>query len=334
MATEDVREWTHAPSPADAGLPHLGAALDAAAMRVRLAAVLGEHGALTVRVLKHSPGKRCVLAYGLADGTRAVGKMYRKERAQSQARRLATAAAALRGRTRVPQLLACWEDLGLVLQEWAPGERVPDYEALAGEAALVERLAVALADLHGAALDAGTPADLAAQVRRTCKPGAAALAAERPAWAADLAAIEAGMCVLERTCARTVRPCHGDFSPRQLFVTDEVITLVDLDGMRTGEAALDVAGFRVGLAAHLGEAGRALGDRFLGAYLGASGLPALPALGAYEVFGELRRAMTLWRKRPPGWEVELQRGLERGRARLAVEAGPEPSPWRPQEGGR
>jgi Ser/Thr protein kinase RdoA (MazF antagonist) len=303
---------------ADAGLPHLEAALDPAAIGPRLSAVLGEHGPVAAQVLKRVPGKRCVLAYCFADGTRVVGKMYRKNRAVAQATHLAAASSALRGGTRVPRLFACWEDLGLVLQEWAPGEPAPDYEALAGKTALVEQLGAALAELHLSGLDAGPPADLEAHVRRTCKPGSAALAAAVPDLAAALHTLEAAMYSLERSLGRTLRPCHGDFSPRQVFVAPHVVTLVDLDGMSRSDAALDVANFRVGLEAHLGVAGRQLGQRFLAAYLGSSGLESLPALPAYEAFSELRRAMILWRKRPPGWETDLHRGLRRGCARLTT----------------
>jgi len=88
----------------------------------------------------------------------------------------------------------------------------------------------------------------------------------------------------------------------------------------------------VGLAAHLGKAGQDLGDRFVHTYLCQSGLAALPALGAYEAFAELRRAMTLWRKRPPGWEDDLERGLGRARARLASSAAAGPAAG--QEGNR
>jgi tRNA A-37 threonylcarbamoyl transferase component Bud32 len=318
LVSEDARGLTPATAPADPALPCLTLALDAVAMAPRLAAVLGEHGRLEVDVLKHAAGKRCVIAYRFADGTRAVGKMYRKDRAVRQAARLQAAGAALQGSTRVPRLLACWEDLGLVLQEWAPGEPLPDYAGLADHPALVERIGVALAGLHAAALDAGPWSGLAEQLRRTCKPGLGALAADRPDCAADLHALETGMYAVERTATRTARPCHGDFSPRQLFVAGPDVYVVDLDGMSASDAALDVACFRVGLEAHLGAGGQELSRCFLSAYLRASGLAALPALPAYEAWSELRRAMILWRKRPPGWESDLRRGLARGRTRLAA----------------
>jgi hypothetical protein len=63
-----------------------------------------------------------------------------------------------------------------------------------------------------------------------------------------------------------------------------------------------------------------LGERFLAAYLESSGLGALPALPVYEAFAELRRAMTLWRKRPAGWQDGFAHGLQRAAARLAATA--------------
>jgi aminoglycoside phosphotransferase (APT) family kinase protein len=111
--------------------------------------------------------------------------------------------------------------------------------------------------------------------------------------------------------ARVVRPCHGDFSPRQIFVHADVVTLVDVDGLSLGDPALDVASFRVGLQAHLERDGAALAGRFLAAYAAAGG-PALARLDVYEAFAWLRRAVIAWRKRPPEWQAVLERCLERG----------------------
>src|SRR5262245_30577181 len=110
-------------------LPALEHGADPAAMAPLLAAVLGDHGVPSIQILRHSPGKRCVFAYRWADGTRAIGKMYRTDRARRHADTLATLGAAMHGATRVPRLLACWDELGLVLQEWVPGEPLPAYFA-------------------------------------------------------------------------------------------------------------------------------------------------------------------------------------------------------------
>jgi aminoglycoside phosphotransferase family enzyme len=128
--------------------------------------------------------------------------------------------------------------------------------------------------------------------------------------------LEGAIYAREARLARALRPCHGDFSPRQVFVQESGVYLVDLDGLSQSDPAFDVASFRVGLEAHLGEAGRALADRFLAAYLEQSGLAELPTLPHQEAFCDLRRALIAWRKRPENWQSELRICLERGRARL------------------
>ena len=300
----------------DPGLPRLAQALDVAGLAPRLRAVVGGHGTLAARVLKHAPGKRCVIGYEFEDGARAIGKLYRKERARVRAAELVALGDGLPGAIRVPRVLACWEDLGLVLQEWAPGAGVPDYEELGDRSDLVLQLGAALADFHAAPVRMGRSATLATHVQRTCRPGIATLAAALPELATALRDIESAMYARERAIPSVPGPCHGDFGPRQVLVDGSTVYLVDLDGFCQGDPGLDVASFRVGLAAHLGAAGATLADRFLAAYLAQRGLEALPTLAHYEAFCELRRALILWRKRPAGWEIDLRRAIERGRSRV------------------
>ena len=251
--------------------------------------------------------------------------MYRKDRAGQHAR--AAGGGRCRPAGRHPGAAAAGV-LG------GPGARAPGVGARRAGArlrgarrarpALVERLAAALADLHGAGarrrgrrrISPRTSAAPASPAARPWRPA-------RPNWADDLRAIEAAMYSLERTFGRTLRPCHGDFSPRQLFVAPHAVYMVDLDGMshRRGGAGRGRAS---------GSGSRRTWARRAGASASASwprtcsqrGLAALPALPAYEAFSELRRAMTLWRKRPPGLGSRLAARARRGRARLAASAPP------------
>jgi len=302
----------------DRALPALERAQDAAAMAPRLRDLLGGEGALEVRLLKHVPGKRCVLAYEFATGSRAIGKLYRRNRCSRQAASLLELAAALRGETSTPRLLACWEDLGLVLQEWVPGVALGEYAALAGRPELAARLGGALADLHASPVRLGPLADVAAHLRRTCHPGLGALGDAFPHLGAVLLRVEREMYAREAALAQSLRPCHGDFSPHQIFMDGERVYLVDVDGLCHSDPAFDVANFRVGLQAHLGGAAAPLAARFLGAYLERRGLEALPGLPHYEALGHLRRAMILWRKRPSNWEEQVHLCVERSRERLGI----------------
>jgi hypothetical protein len=300
----------------DRALPKLEVAIDAAGVEPRLRELLGAHGGLTVRVLKHTLGKRCVLGYEWQDGTRVVAKLYRKDRARRHAAALADLQDLLRGDVRAPRLLACWEDLGAVVQEWVPGRPMPDYALLRGEEALVERIGTALGEFHAAPVRHGELTDLRAQVRRTCHPGLEVLAADAPELGDALRQLEREIYDRERRWPYGVGPCHGDFGPRQVFVDGPRTYLVDLDGLCRGDPALDVASFRVGLRTHLGTAGHELGELFLAAYLARRGLRSLPTLAHHEAFCELRRAVILWRKRPAGWEDGARRLIESGRSGL------------------
>ena len=271
--------------------------------------------AVTARVLKHVPGKRCVIAYESAQGARLVAKMYRKDRAVRHAAILAQLSAVLQRGTRTPAVVECWADWGLVVETWVAGTPAPPWQELPAHPELLERLAVSLAELHAAPVADAPQADLAAHVRRTCHPGVEALGMEHPVWGGAALLLRDVLLERERQGARDVATCHGDFGPAQIFVAPGTVSLVDLDGLCRSNPALDVANFRVGLETHAGGAGRAAGDRFLDAYRRASARD-LTALPQYEAFCDLRRAMMAWRKQPPGWEAECGAALERGLARF------------------
>jgi aminoglycoside phosphotransferase len=297
-------------------LPGLERALDPAVLGSRLAPLVGGEGALTVRLLKHVPGKRAVLGFEFENGRRAVGKMVRKDRAERHAAMLGELGAALAGSVRVPRVLGCWMDLGLVLQEWVPGEPAPEWSELAQDLALVDRLGGALALLHACRVESAPVMDLEAQLRRTCHPGIGALAADRPDLGKAAVALESALLERERDVAIARVTSHGDFGPRQVFASPQAIWFVDLDGLCQTNAAFDVAHFCVGLEAHAEEASAAPRARFLDAYRRAGGTIAPQALAVHEAFCDLRRALVLWRKQPPRWEVDCARALDRGRARF------------------
>lgn len=295
-------------------MPHLARALDGAAVAERLRAYWGT-APVSARILKHVPGKRCVIAYEQADGRRLVAKMYRKDRAARHAAILDQLAAGLRGGTRTPELVECWADWGLVVETWVAGEAAPEWGALAHDPALLRRLAGALAELHAAPVAQAPEAGLESHLRRTCHPGVAGLAADYPAIGERALQLQAAVRERERQTAAERAICHGDFGPAQIFVAPDTVSFVDLDGLCRSNPALDVANFRVGLETHGGKAGAAAGHGFLAAYRESSGRE-LPALPAYEAFCDLRRAMIAWRKRPPGWEAECESMVERGLARF------------------
>ena len=300
----------------DRKLPGLAAALDCSEMQARLRPLQNAQGDLQVQLLKHVPGKRAVLFYRFADGQRLVGKMYRKDRAQQNRSRLWALREVLQGCTRTPQALACWQDLGLVIQEHMPGEPAPHWSQMSGNEASMHRMADGLADLHAAQIDIDRHADLSEHMRRTCHPGLSALREALPHLASQLTEVEARMLARESSTPVDKVLCHGDFGPGQVLLTAEQVSLVDLDGMSHGDAALDVANFMVGLRVHAGIAGAGLAERFYQRYLRRRSIAVLAGLPHYEAFTYLRRAMILLRKRPSGWETQAQKLVDAAQGQL------------------
>ena len=132
----------------DRKLPGLASALDRSEMEARLRPLLQAQGELTIHLLKHVSGKRAVLFYRFSDGQRLVGKMYRKDRAQQNRTVLWALSQSLTAVTRTPRPMACWEDLGLVIQEHMPGEAAPHWSVMDGQEVSMDRMADSLADLH------------------------------------------------------------------------------------------------------------------------------------------------------------------------------------------
>jgi len=307
-----VRETQSMPGvPFDRRLPALARVLDARAMAPLLRPAFGGRDAIAAALVKHAPGKRCVVAYTAADGSRVIGKVYRKDRARSHAALQRELGQVLAGDTRAARILDCIEELGLVLQEWVPGNALAAYDAWSMDEAA--RMGRALADLHAAPLPAAPLADLQSHVRRTCHPGLDALARAVPAVASGVLAVQAA--IAEAAPSAALVTSHGDFGPRAAFAAGPRTWLVDLDGLCRTDPAFDVAGVTVGLVAHRGETGRELAAAFVTAYR-AGGGAALPALPVHEAFAWLRRAVIVWRKQPAGWEDALVACVERAQHRI------------------
>jgi Ser/Thr protein kinase RdoA (MazF antagonist) len=241
--------------------------------------------------------------------------MYRKDRCERHAELLSDLGRELGAPARAPQLLDCWTDLGLVVQEWVPGTPLAGWTELAMDADRLGRLGGALARLHAVRLPQAPVMDLAAHLRRTCQAGGAALALERPALGQRALELERRILDAERQLLLTPSTCHGDFGPRQAFATADAIWFVDLDGLCTSDAAFDLAHVVVGLETYLGVQAAAPLDRFVDGYRAAGGRIQPAALAVHTAFGDLRRAIVLGRKQPVGWESDCARALERGHAR-------------------
>lgn len=243
----------------DSALSHAAAALDPRAVEYAFAHArqaledLSELRLEAIRVVRHKPGKRCVIEYDLADaggisrGT-LIGKIRRK-RSGRTAFELARAfgesgfdPTAADG-VSVPEAVAYVKKLGMWLQRKVPGfESTAILETPAGpeiavhvaEAAFkVHRAGVPTERIHGI--------DDELEILDRCLDD---VASARPSWRLRLERL--------KQCARRIAiPLHGrpscgihrDFYADQVIVDRNRLWLLDFDLYCQGDPALDIGNF-------------------------------------------------------------------------------------------
>ena len=290
----------------DTRLTALERALDDGAMRERFAASLdsGRPPATGVRhtVLKHTPGKRCVIEYWVeapgVEEERLIGKVYRDQRGARvfDIMRRLHAAHGANGHApsfHMAEPLAYYDDLGMLVQTVVPGVELTNLAIDADWPAAMRAVADNLAALHDLPLE-GEPKTLADLVRKLCRPRPAELVAARPDFADAIKNIQQALALVEAAGPGTSL-VHGDLGLGQVFVADEQAFFVDLDGVCRSHAALDVANFLVSLRLRLGpmspEPERIFTERYLARRPG-----SLAWLDAFEALAYLRRAAATFRK--------------------------------------
>lgn len=245
---------------ADPLLPMLAAALDP----VRAGDALARdcptlaHGPpiAAIHVMRHRPGRRCLMRYRFADGTPAViGKATAKgvhKRSLAVQTRLHAAdfATAAEDGIAVPEPLGPVPSLGLWLQREVAGRPL---QAMLGEPAAVracERAAQVLAKLHRQPAGDAPPWTLVDELS-VLDARLAALDATRPDLGRRVRQLRARCHAAAAGLAETSQcGIHRDFYPEQLIVDGECLHLVDLDLYSRGDPALDAGNF----IAHLIEA--------------------------------------------------------------------------------
>ena len=282
---------TEVRDPLDAGrdpaMPRVAPALDPQVALPALKAVLQlpELRLRGIEVLRHKPGRRCLIGYHLQTGggeglERLV--VLGKVRAKGLDGRSFTTQKLLFQRTpqasgnhdlRVAEPLGVIPELDMWLQRRIPGRTLTTLLGHPDAGRFVVAAARALRKLH----QTGVPAqrrhtlsdELSNLVRRLEQ-----VAAARPAWAARLARLAAACCrraeVMDRAPTASV---HRDFYPDQVLVAGDGVYLLDFDLYAEGDPALDVGNFL----AHLRELAIRRGDAaalaaeeqaFLRTYLG------------------------------------------------------------------
>lgn len=240
----------------DPALPCLREALQPERIEPALRACLQQcgHGAevrdlVSIRVLRHRPGRRCLVEYcfsGANGGITLMGKL----RARGLDRRTWNLNEALHGCSedggsglQVPEPLGAIDSLHMWLQRRVDGE--PGWQALTGTqgVSVARRIAAALAGLHRA----GIPVDRVHGSYRELEilERNIALAAGRlPQWAPRLERVLAACRKLAAGLpAGEIVGIHRDFYHDQVIVRDDAVCLLDLDLYCHGDAALDVGNF-------------------------------------------------------------------------------------------
>jgi len=252
----------------DPALPQLEALQDPVRMASELATARSEAVAgVSIAVVRHKPGRRCILRYDVRPGRpgdggaeRLYGKTFasdRGPRVEAVTRAISTASA-FGPEVRLPEPVAYLPHLKLLLQREVPGAPVTRRLA-AGDPALAATIAEALHNLHSSSLNLARRhgpdkefAPLRERVRRLSDASPdLADNAER-----CLALVEAKR---RRLRGWRWRPIHRDCYHDQFLCDPGGLSVLDLDDAAMSEPAIDIANFLahlrlLGLQEH-GEAG-------------------------------------------------------------------------------
>lgn len=289
---------------ADPALESIALALDPVVVRAefkhRLPRLAGEDGWVrvrSIRVLRHKPGKRCVIEYDIriksasAEPAKAVliGKI-RSRRFGNEGYRLlddlwrAGFQADSADGVSVPEPIGVLTSLRMWLQRKVPGVVVSDLIAGPEGIALGRRIAEAIHKLHRAGVPVDREHTMCDELRilHECLPRAAQL---RPELAARIERLLAG-CDRLGAGLPAPRACgiHRDFYPAQVIAEPSRLHLIDFDLYCQGDPALDVGNFighiteeslrTLGDARALEDREEAIVDRF-GQLSGAAAVPAI-----------------------------------------------------------
>ena len=238
------------------GLDALERALDTGAMSRQLAGCLVAPKGLRVvaaEVIAISPGKRAVIAYrtsGLeGDGSSLIGKLYADP---VRARRLHALLEELHAldvagdRCAVPRPVAHLPDLGMSVQAAALGSTLDRLEGGERHQAVVEA-GRWLSSLHHSGISLDRRLDMGRENRKLTL-WAEVVVHEHPSAKATVARLLDGLTSLaaELDVSATV-PIHKDYQYQHVLFDGDQAVVLDLDEMRTGDPAFDVAHFGANL---------------------------------------------------------------------------------------
>jgi tRNA A-37 threonylcarbamoyl transferase component Bud32 len=288
---------------------------------------LGDDEITTIRhrLVKHTPGKRCVIEYcldlngGRTATRRVFGKLYRKNRGEKIFANLQSLWRATPHQQTssfgMPEPLAYLPELGMVLQSAVSGRQFTELSPDDDLQEAVRHIARNLAVLHGLDLVAEARTTMDDHVRKYCRPTPLALMTACPELAARVKKIL--LRFVHDNCLQQapVCPVHGDLGFAQIFIAGDQAFFIDFDGFGLSHAALDVANFLVALKIHFGSQSSTLAEFFLESYLETQSPEKLTGLGPYQALACLRRALIAFRSQNGSeWRRQVQQFLDAGLA--------------------
>lgn len=317
----------------DHKLPELAHALNDEEMQSLLSLHLARYtGSRKIRqlrhlVLKHTPGKRCVIEYWLElSGSpqperRVIGKMYRFNRGENIFANLRALWNAAHNQSRptqdgilgMPQPLAYLPELGMVIQDVVPGRQLRSLTSGYDLSVAVARVASNLATLHGLTVFASEKKGLNEHIKKYCHPGPEVLIEACPELRPLIEDILHGLAADPAWVGATtpVCPVHGDLSLSQIFISNDRAFFIDFDGFCLSHAALDICNFLVALKVHFALESEVLTKVFLETYVKSQSPERLFGFRIYHALAYLRRAMICFRwKAEPEWRQQVRQLLK------------------------
>ncbi len=269
------------------------------------------------RTLRYWPERRFVGELRRDQTERAVVKVYSQEAYGAASRNSESFVS--RGPLRVARRLGRSDSRRLLVFEWLPGRVLdeamgePDFDS-----ASIRAAGAALAELH---------AGDASGLRPTDAEAAAAFLMARANWInavrSDLGGYARSLALRLAEQLRRVHRAdtaiHGDFTPRQVLLEHDAVSIIDLDDAARGDPAADLGLFlsRLELRVLEGTLARERVEEFrevlLEGYRSNTNRQSVDELRiTRHVAAELvRRAPGTFRRRTPGWLRRIQPILER-----------------------
>ena len=300
----------------DAKLPALAQALNRDGVRADLSSLLNEDSngnrqlssEFRQRVLKHKPGKHCVIQYwlkstnGSPQEKTVIGKLYRDNRGEKRYSDMKMLWQTAR-RTNLnclefgmPKPLAFLESLGMVVQEVVPGKLFFEFTANNDLSKAVALIAKNLAVLHRLPVSRGEPKLIAQHIEKYCRPGPEKLKAAYPELAEKVERILSALNTAQPLQTAPLCPAHGDLGLAQIFIHDNRAYFIDFDGFCQTHPALDAGNFLIALKTYHQSRFAELEKTFINSYLEINSPEMLNGLQFYKAFAYLRRATICFRK--------------------------------------